>query len=149
MRKVGLSTLLIITLLAVSGATLHASADDGGRKFTTTLLGANERPGPGDPDGTGIASLRLNPGTEEVCFALTYANLTDVQAAHIHKAPADSPGPVVVPLFEGFDTDGTIEGCVSEDRDLILAIIQHPEEYYVNLHGTAFGPGAIRGQLSK
>ena len=48
-----------------------AAADDGGRPFTVALTGAAERPGPGDPDGSGTATLRLNPGQEEVCFTLT------------------------------------------------------------------------------
>ncbi|MBA2363727.1 MAG: CHRD domain-containing protein [Chloroflexia bacterium] len=154
MRKLGLSTLLIIALLAISGAAFTANADDGGRKFTTTLLGANERPGPGDPDGTGVASLRLNPGAGQVCYTITYINVNGVTAGHIHRAPADSPGPVVVGLYPiapdtGPDTDGTIKGCVSADRSLILGIIQNPEDYYVNLHNDEYRAGSIRGQLAK
>ncbi len=149
MRKLGLSTLLIIALLAVSGAAFTANADDGGRKLTTTLLGANERPGPGDPDGSGVASLRLNPGAGQVCYTITYANVNGVTAGHIHEAPANAAGPVVVGLFAGSDTDGTIEGCVRADRSLILDIIQNPEDYYVNLHNADFPAGSIRGQLAK
>ncbi len=154
MRKLGLSTLLIIALLAVSGAAFTATADDGGRKLTTTLLGANERPGPGDSDGSGVASLRLNPGAGQVCYTITYANVNGVTAAHIHEAPATAAGLVVVGLYPiapntGPDTDGTIEGCVSADRSLILDIIQNPEDYYVNLHNAEFPAGSIRGQLAK
>jgi hypothetical protein len=37
-------------------------ADQGGRLLTTTLTGAEEVPGPGDPDGTGFAAVTVNPG---------------------------------------------------------------------------------------
>jgi len=53
----------------------------------------------GDPDGSGTASLRLNPGQEEICFELRVSDI-DLPAtgAHIHRAPAGFAGPIVVPL---------------------------------------------------
>jgi hypothetical protein len=35
------------------------------------------------------------------------------------------------------------------DRSLIKAIIQYPEEYYVNVHNMPYPAGALRGQLSR
>jgi hypothetical protein len=61
-------------------------------------------------------------------------------------------GPVVVPLFVGvaFSGTGSTSGCTTNvDRDLILAIIRDPANYYVNIHSSVFPAGAIRGQLSK
>ena len=139
--------LLIVSIVALA---LVAYGDDGGRKFTIVLTGAEEAPGPGDPDGIGLAILRLNPGTQQVCFDITVENITlPATGAHIHEAPAGSPGPIVVPLTAPDET-GHSSGCVEADRDEILEIIREPEDYYVNVHTLPnFGAGAVRGQLSR
>jgi hypothetical protein len=125
-----------------------ADADQGGRMFTTEMTGAQEAPGPGDPDGFGVAVFTLNQGQGVVCFELTAENVEDVTAAHIHIAPAGEPGPIVVPLDAPID--GSSSGCVSDvSSDLIKDIRQNPENYYVNVHSVEFPGGAIRGQLSK
>jgi hypothetical protein len=111
------------------------------------LTGAAEVPGPGDPDGSGTATITLNHGQGEVCWELTVSNIAPATAAHIHVAPAGVAGPVVVPLSP--PTSGTSSGCANADRDLIKAIIQNPENYYVNVHNAAHPAGAVRGQLSK
>jgi hypothetical protein len=111
------------------------------------MTGADEAPVPGDPDGSGEAVLTLNHGQGEVCFQLTVADIAPATAAHIHEAPVGVPGPIVVGLTP--PTGGSSSGCVTADRELIKDIIQHPEEYYVNVHNADFPPGAVRGQLSK
>ena len=141
------NTVLYIALVMLAVLALTSIAADGGRTFTVEMTGAAEAPGPGDPDGSGTAVFRLNPGQGEICFELTVSNIDPATAAHIHVAPVGVPGPVVVPLAA--PTSGSSSGCVDVDRDLIIAIIQHPEEYYVNVHNEAFRPGAVRGQLSK
>ena len=136
--------MIVLTVLA-----LASIAADGGRKFTTTLTGAAEVPVPGDPDGSGTALITLNHGQGEVCFELTVSNIAlPATGAHIHAAPAGSPGSVVVPLTPP-DASGSSSGCVIADRALIKAIIQNPEQYYVNVHNAGFPGGALRGQLSK
>jgi hypothetical protein len=122
-----------------------AVAGDGGRPLTTTMTGAAEVPGPGDPDGSGTAELRLNPGQAQICYTLTVSNIAPATAAHIHVGPVGVAGPVVVPLVP--PTSGTSSGCASVDRELVLAIIQNPENYYVNVHNAVYPAGAIRGQL--
>ena len=68
-------------------------------------------------------------------------------AAHIHIAPAGSPGPVVIPLPPDSATGGS--GCVTADRDLVKAIIKDPGAYYFNVHNATYPGGALRGQLSR
>lgn len=147
MKKI---TILHLILIVLTMLALTNIAADGGRKFTVTLTGAAEVPGPGDPDATGTATLRLNPGQEEVCFEITVANITlPATGAHIHVGTVTEAGPVVVGLTPP-DASGSSSGCVSADRDLIMAIIQNPENYYVNVHTLPlYGAGALRGQLSK
>lgn len=138
-------TLFFVALLAVA---MVVQAKDGGRKFTLVLTGAEEFPGPGDPDGIGFAVLKFNPGTEQLCYNVQVENITlPATGNHIHLAPRGESGPVVIPLEEP-DESGSASGCTSVERDLILAILQNPENYYINVHTLPdFGPGAVRAQL--
>ena len=125
------------------------TARRGGRPLSTTMTGAAERPGPGDPDGTGTATIRVTPGLGRVCFVLNVANITlPAAAAHIHIAPPTDPGPIVVTLVAP-DATGSSQGCVSTTRALVKAILKNPSAYYVNVHTPLFPGGAIRGQLSR
>jgi CHRD domain len=141
----------LVTGLVVALGTAGVAAADGGRPLSTTLSGAEEAPGPGDPNATGQADLTLNQGLGEVCFTISWADVDgEVFAAHIHVGPAGSPGPVVVTLFGGsFAGTGSTSGCVANvDPELIKAIRHDPSAYYVNVHSRPnFPGGAIRGQL--
>jgi hypothetical protein len=140
-------TSLVVALAAVG----VAAADDGGRPLSTTLTGAEEAPGPGDPNATGQADLTLNQGQNEVCFDISWADIDgEVFAGHIHVAPAGSPGPIVVTLFTGaFAGTDSVTGCAENvDKNLLKAIRQDPSAYYVNVHSRPnFPGGAVRGQL--
>lgn len=141
-----------ITALAVLVSGGSVGAAESGRPFATTLTGAAEAPGPGDPDASGSASITLNQGLGTVCFDVSWADVDgDVFASHIHVAPAGVAGPVVVTLFTGsFAGTDVVSGCAEDvDRDLIKAIRQDPSAYYVNVHSTTFPAGAVRGQLAK
>ena len=138
-----------ITLALAMAAVLVLSgvAQAGGRPFSVELTGAAEAPGPGDPDGAGTASFTFNPGTGEVCFDYSVTGVAPLAAAHIHVAPAGSPGPVVIPMPPTSATGGS--GCVNADRDLIVAILTDPSGYYFNVHNAEYPPGALRGQLTR
>lgn len=147
MRRTTLAQALVSALALVALPTI-AAADpppSAGRPITVEMTGAAERPGPGDPDGSGIAHLRLNPGQERICYTLDVSDIAPATAAHIHVAGPDQPGPVVVPLDP--PTSGTSAGCVTVDRDLVLDIVRDPSGYYVNVHNADFPAGAVRGQL--
>ena len=137
--------LVALALLAIAVTATVAQA--AGRPLATTLTGAAEVPGPGDPDGTGTARLELNIGTGEICYELAVSGIAPATAAHIHVGPAGVAGPVVVPLAP--PTSGSSSACASADPELIKAIIQNPQQYYVNVHNADFPAGAVRGQLSK
>ena len=156
-------TLCVLSFLAACQKEAQLSNDDlsvqqlddqamqrGGRPFEVTLTGAAERPGPGDPDGTGTAIFWLNQGQGTISFEISVSNITlPAVGAHIHIAPTTEAGPVVVPLTPP-DASGFSSGTVSVDSDLIKAIRQNPENYYVNVHTLPlYGAGAVRGQLSK
>lgn len=144
MRSRSIVTVAGMTVLLMM---LAATALAGGRPFTTALSGANEVPGPGDPDGTGTAHITLNQGQGEVCFDITVANIDAAIGGHIHVGTSDVAGPVVVNLLGS--TPSVLSGCVDADKDLIKDIRQNPEDYYVNVHTAPFPAGAVRGQLSK
>ena len=143
------ATFLHIILLVLTVLALTSIAADGGRKFTTTLTGAAEIPGPGDPDGSGTATITLNHGQGEVCWEIHVTGISLVNtAAHVHVIGPLGFGGVVVPLT-GPDATGHSSGCIDADPNLIKAIIQNPEGYYVNVHNIDYPGGALRGDLSK
>lgn len=149
-RLVALVALAVALALAVAGAAGAFS----GAKRTTSLNGAEECNAAGtacnlgDPDGTGSAQITLNVGHASVCWEITVANITlPAAAAHIHRAPPGIAGGIVVPLSAP-GSSGQASGCRTADPVLIQAIIDNPEEYYVNVHTSDFPAGAVRGQLS-
>lgn len=143
--------MFLIATLGVAGLVAVATpAYAQGRPFVTTLTGAAEVPGPGDPDASGTAQITLNQGQGEVCFDLTWTEIDGtVTAAHVHVGAADVAGPVVVPLFAGaLAGSDSASGCISGVSESLIKDIRHnPENYYVNVHSDVFPAGAVRGQL--
>jgi hypothetical protein len=133
----------LLASLALSGVVVAAPTT-----LTATLAGVTEGANPGDPDGSGTASVTLDPATGEACWNLTAQGIGTVMQSHIHEGAAGVSGDVVVPLdVDGFD--GTSEGCISDqDADVLQGIIDNPAGFYVNLHTADFPAGAIRGQLA-
>ncbi len=136
---------VVITVLVLMTFAVPVMAGAKGTVLNTPLYGREEVPGPGDPDAFGMASIRLNPETSEVCWRLKVFNIAPATAAHIHVGPMGVAGPVVVPLSP--PTNGLSTGCATADPALIMDIIANPTGYYVNVHNADFPAGALRGQL--
>lgn len=137
----GASMALVLTAALAGGASAV-----GGKPYSTTLSGSEEIPGPGDADGSGRASITVNPGRGIVCYHLAVSNIDPAAAAHIHVGDAGIAGPVVIGLMP--PTSGDSSGCIAGvSRELALDLIRNPTDYYVNVHNPAFPAGAVRGQL--
>jgi LPXTG-motif cell wall-anchored protein len=140
-RIIGVVALVLLFLIA--GATT-ANADAHLGNFTADLSGENAVGDPGDPEGTGSATVVIDLDTSEVCFTITFDGIEDPVAAHIHEGGADVNGGVVV----DFDWPTSLgDGCVTGDAAVVAAIVADPGGYYVNVHTPEFPASAIRGQL--
>ena len=134
----------LVASLAVAGVVAAAETT-----LTATLAGVTEGDAPGDPDGSGTASIVIDPEAGTACWELTATGIEPVTQSHIHIGAEGESGDVVVPLdVDGFE--GTSEGCIEpmEDAAVLQEIVDDPAGYYVNLHTEDFPPGAIRGQLA-
>lgn len=145
MNQIKFTLLFAILILGIS---FVSAQEDSGAKLNTTLTGAAEVPGPGDRDGAGMASIRINQGQTQVCYEVSVSNIAAATMAHIHEGASDVAGPVVVTLMTP-GADGRATGCVDAAADLIKRIRQTPENFYVNVHNADFPNGAVRGQLGK
>lgn len=123
------------------------AAPDAGKKFQARLDGKSEVPGPGDEDGRGVFAARLNREEGRLCYSMKVIDVAAPTAAHIHIGPAGSSGEVALTLEA--PARGEATGCVDVDREVADALIQTPENFYVNVHNAEFRDGAIRGQLAE
>lgn len=116
--------------------------------FATGLSGAEEAPGPGDPNGKGWASVDVYDAGL-VCYTLKVQGIETPTMAHIHVGAAGTAGPVVVDLR--IDLAGQrgnrLSYCANASEEVAAAIRANPAAYYVNVHNATYPGGAIRGQL--
>ena len=150
LRKLSLAggALALVAVLAIPAANAAAPV-----QLSAKLKGANEVPGPGDPNGRGEAFVSVKRAKKKVCFELSYKRIDEPTAAHIHKGGPDDAGPVKVLLFEdpgGLPVPGSVDGCVRRvKKKIIRRLVRAPEKFYVNVHNDDFPDGAIRGQLKE
>ncbi len=140
------SATMAATMYVMPGMTMSGCA------LTATLMGSNEVPKAGDPNGTGTAMVLISrpaTGPGEICFSIHVSGIKlPATASHIHSGAAGVPGPVIVP-FQAPDASGNSSGCTENvDRTLIASILAQPGNYYVNVHNADFPAGAMRGQLT-
>jgi CHRD domain len=160
------AALAAMLLVAIGGAT--ASADSKrALAVKVTMTGDQEVVGTGptptcappatcgDADAVGTAKIHIVPALDRICFQLEWSGIDGtVWGAHIHgRADANHATGIVVPFLMLNPADPTnhlsgtdsLAGCMS-DADA-LDIAAEPSLYYVNVHSTVFGPGAVRAQL--
>jgi CHRD domain len=128
-----------------SNSSQTSSSDSKWVVLATTLSGAAEVPGPGDPDGTGRAVVKLKDG--QACWDLSWSNISAANLGHIHKGAKGVAGPVVVTFFG--KAPAVRKGCTEVDEALVDQIAANPAAFYVNIHNADHPKGAIRGQLAK
>jgi hypothetical protein len=131
----------LFLLLALSVAALAAAQTTA---LSTTLSGAQEVPGPADPDGSGVAVVTINGTT--LTFTVLVTNIAAPTNAHIHRGNTGVAGDVVVDFTPTF-TSGTATGTKTITQALANEIAGNPSGFYVNVHTADFPSGAIRGQL--
>jgi hypothetical protein len=140
---------LVVAMLALAGPALAQSTDAPPDALPVTVLqtelsGEEEVPGPGDPDGSGSATVIVIP-PDTICYTLTAEGIEPATAAHIHQGGPGEAGPVVQGLEP--PTSGFSSGCTEADPALVSDLQENPEGYYVNVHNEEYPDGAIRGQL--
>jgi hypothetical protein len=142
------------------GAGGIATAHGHDERFHVTLRGQFEVP-PADPDGKATARVEINLDDGQVCFDLRFDRIGTPTMAHIHgpNGPAGTNAGILVWFFgPGHDPDGgpinpddlergRAEGCTHFDKVALADVVENPDDYYVNIHNTRFGSGAVRGQL--
>jgi hypothetical protein len=145
MKSSGLRTAAVAAaVVSLVGITAPAEAKPGG--VPAIPLNTEQEVTGSNTGASGFFSYTIN-GTQ-LCYTLTARNLSaPATAAHIHEAPRNVAGPIVVPLEVGTGTSWTISDCTTASATLLAAIEASPRSYYVNVHTPTFPGGEIRGQL--
>jgi len=139
------AALALIATTAFAPALSAAPSKATGVHLMASLTGSAEVPGPGDADGTGTFTGRLNVGQGKLCYTLTSAKLGTLTMAHIHAGKAGVAGPPVVTL----KASSPAQTCMAVDKDTAQKLVAMPGDFYVNIHTADLPNGAIRGQLMK
>ncbi len=158
--KIRLLFASFVALLAVAGSAVGVGAQS--QTSVAHLSASEEVQTPAiQSNAQGQAIFQLSADGTALSYKLIVANIIDVQAAHIHLAPAGTNGPVVAFLFHGPTTSGRTQGVLAQGTitaaDLIGPLAGHPLSdlvsamqaggTYTNVHTTAHPAGEIRGQI--
>jgi len=118
------------------------------------VVDANGNSSRGDPDGSGLGLITLNPGPDRpnsgsICFNITVNNvdLTGV-AVTINDGRKGKLGTTLVTLPTTF-VNGKAEGCATADRDVINRLKKKFKKFNLTVATTAFPGGALRAQFRR
>jgi hypothetical protein len=124
--------------------------------FNVELRAENEPNGASTSESKGQAQVKvLDDGTIEFLFTINNKSVETYNRAHIHKAPAGVNGPIHWDFLEAGDPVASISDQPSQLRGtarpraaaVLADLLANPDQYYVNVHSTAFPGGSVRGQL--
>lgn len=124
--------------------------------FNVQLRAENEPNNTSTSDSKGPAQVKVfEDGTMEFTFTINNKSDETFTRAHIHKAPAGTNGPIHWDFLEAGNPVASVTGQPAQLRGVarpraaaVLAdLLANPQNYYVNVHSTAFPGGAVRGQL--
>ena len=158
----GTALLMALPQLVSAGHTntLLVADLDGRQEVPST---GNSRRIVGDPNGRGEDYVfGIDGDPETLCYLLEVEKIqlvpvTEGMAAHIHFGARGENGPVVAALAGPFD--GNSADCLTEGEPgkfplhpevgsgIVQDILNHPGDYYINVHNPDYPAGAIRGQL--
>ncbi|NUT57956.1 MAG: CHRD domain-containing protein [Agromyces sp.] len=135
--------------IAAAAALTFAGAGAAQAAPAIPLTGGQEVPKPNNFGAHGFFSYEIDDAANEFCYTLDVTGLSaPATAAHVHVAPRNVAGPVVVPLGVPNETDFSVSGCTIVNNEALLDdIAANPRAYYVNVHNANNQPGEIRGQL--
>lgn len=135
--------LIAAAILAASAGAANADS----RMFNAYLYGGNERPAAGSATAFGIATVVVTTPAQ-ICYSIVVQNgAAPLTVAHIHPGAAGAVGAPVVVLPINATIPARIANCIAVAPAVITAIRANPQNFYVNVHTTAFPGGAARGQL--
>ena len=149
MKSHGLrTTAAAAAIVALLGISAPAEAKPGG--VSAIPLNTEQEVTGSNTGASGFFSYSISGS--QFCYTLTARNLSvPATAAHVHLAPRNVAGPVVIPLSVGSGTSWTVETCTmmtdATGLQALAGIQVNPRAYYVNVHTPTFPGGEIRGQL--
>ena len=114
-------------------------------RFDIELSPSEVVPGPGATGAGGAATLTLASGGQ-ACVSLTLNGITSLTAVHLHEAGSGSAGPMSLDL--GI-SGGLTFGCVAGDDGAARAVLDRPEDFYLQVHTSTHPDGALRGQVAE
>jgi hypothetical protein len=115
--------------------------------FIARMLGANEVPGPGDPDGAGAASITIDivsPVVSELCWDFTFGGIATPTGVHLYRGERGTQGVLVMRFSELLPQTG---GCALVDPEFAEEFRTIPKNFYMSIFNPEFPNGAIRGQF--
>lgn len=160
--RIVIAAAVITATLTPSAAAESATCSQAGSMFapkTGTLVadcmtGDQVLPPPGDPDGSGTATIWIDMNTEQIAWDVNTEMLEPpLRAAMVHEGPDGETGLVEYILFENgeFDLREDVTGCDQGLDPEVRDLLQKSADFYLEVRDSGADQpadnGAIRGQL--